>query len=67
MSLARAFGVTWRIPAELTTFVGRNAELFKLTETRRNGPVVTLTGPGGDGKSRLAACFSCTIRSPPCT
>ncbi|MFG1853771.1 ATP-binding protein [Actinomadura geliboluensis] len=45
---------TGRLPAELTSFIGRKAELEqvrRLVETHR---LVTLTGPGGVGKSRLA-------------
>jgi predicted ATPase/DNA-binding SARP family transcriptional activator/class 3 adenylate cyclase len=43
-----------RLPAALTRFVGRTADfdqLAKLIETER---LVTLTGPGGSGKTRLA-------------
>src|SRR5207245_637968 len=43
------------LPHHLTTFVGREAELRSLKQLLRNSRMVTLTGTGGAGKSRLAA------------
>ncbi|MGW2395515.1 ATP-binding protein [Kitasatospora sp. NPDC001664] len=43
-----------RLPAELTSFVGREAELADLDELLTAGRLVTVTGPGGVGKTRLA-------------
>jgi predicted ATPase/DNA-binding SARP family transcriptional activator len=40
--------------ARLTRFVGRDAELAQLREAVRSSRLVTLTGPGGAGKTRLA-------------
>ncbi|RSM44659.1 AfsR/SARP family transcriptional regulator [Amycolatopsis balhimycina DSM 5908] len=42
-----------RVPVPLTGFVGR-AELDRLTAALRDARLVTLTGPGGAGKTRLA-------------
>ncbi len=42
------------IPASLTTFVGRRRELAEIREALRTAPMVTLTGPGGAGKTRLS-------------
>nr|WP_186337900.1 MULTISPECIES: AAA family ATPase [Streptomyces] len=42
-------------PLELTGFVGRTAEAAGLAEALRSARLVTLTGAGGVGKSRLAA------------
>ncbi|WP_103349074.1 BTAD domain-containing putative transcriptional regulator [Amycolatopsis sp. CA-128772] len=42
-----------RLPVPLTAFVGR-AELDRLTAALRDARLVTLTGPGGAGKTRLA-------------
>ena len=39
---------------ELSTFVGRAAELDEIDELLSVSRVVTLTGPGGSGKTRLA-------------
>ncbi|MFF8451191.1 ATP-binding protein [Streptomyces leeuwenhoekii] len=43
-----------RLPAQLTSFVGRDEELTRLTELFRRARLVTLTGTGGTGKTRLA-------------
>ena len=42
------------LPAELTSFVGREFETVQLRELLRGSRLVTLTGAGGTGKSRLA-------------
>jgi predicted ATPase len=41
-------------PVELTHFVGRERELASLRELARAARLLTLTGAGGSGKSRLA-------------
>jgi predicted ATPase/DNA-binding SARP family transcriptional activator len=43
-----------RVPAQLTSFVGREPELARVTELLKANRLVTLTGPGGTGKTRLA-------------
>src|SRR5215510_2305489 len=43
-----------RAPAALTRFIGRDAELGLLAGALRDGRLVTLHGPGGVGKTRLA-------------
>ncbi|WP_158887088.1 BTAD domain-containing putative transcriptional regulator [Amycolatopsis anabasis] len=42
------------VPAQLTSFVGRDAELDRIGTLLAAGRLVTLTGPGGAGKTRLA-------------
>ena len=42
------------LPAQLTSFVGRDAQLTQLRELLSGNRVVTLTGAGGVGKTRLA-------------
>ncbi|MCE3551280.1 winged helix-turn-helix domain-containing protein [Pseudonocardia sp. RS11V-5] len=41
-------------PPPLTSFVGREADADRLRELLRTGRLVTLVGPGGAGKTRLA-------------
>jgi predicted ATPase len=43
-----------RLPAEVSAFVGRTDELATLAALLRRGRHVTVTGPGGIGKTRLA-------------
>lgn len=43
-----------RPPVALTSFVGREADLERLRTELRTRRLVTLTGPGGVGKTRLA-------------
>ena len=42
------------LPAEVSSLVGRGPEIAAVRERLRAGRVVTLTGPGGCGKTRLA-------------
>jgi predicted ATPase/DNA-binding CsgD family transcriptional regulator len=42
------------LPAEVSSLVGRGPEIAAVRERLHGGRVVTLTGPGGCGKTRLA-------------
>ena len=42
------------LPAQLTPFIGREDEVHRLTALARDNRLVTLTGAGGVGKTRLA-------------
>jgi predicted ATPase/class 3 adenylate cyclase len=42
------------LPAELSTFVGRDSELKEVRKLAESSRLVTLTGAGGSGKTRLA-------------
>jgi len=52
-SLASGRGLH-NVPAELTSFVGRRRELAEIKQRLRTSRLVTLTGAGGTGKTRLA-------------
>jgi predicted ATPase/DNA-binding SARP family transcriptional activator len=43
-----------RLPAQLTRFIGRDGELARIGALLTQERLVTLTGPGGAGKTRLA-------------
>jgi predicted ATPase/class 3 adenylate cyclase/DNA-binding NarL/FixJ family response regulator len=46
--------VSQHLPAQLTNFVGRQAEISELQQIIAENRLVTLTGAGGCGKTRLA-------------
>ncbi|GMQ84501.1 MAG: hypothetical protein BMS9Abin07_0065 [Acidimicrobiia bacterium] len=43
------------LPSTLQSFVGRKEDIARITDTLGGARLVTLTGPGGTGKTRLAA------------
>jgi predicted ATPase/class 3 adenylate cyclase len=60
-----AGGPTHNLPRTFTSFIGRDRELKDLIDLLRANSLVTLTGPGGCGKTRLAieaASASLTLR-----
>lgn len=46
------------VPSALSTLIGRDAEIAELTTITAAARLVTLTGPGGGGKTRLAMAVS---------
>jgi MoxR-like ATPase len=50
----RARATRGNLPAELTTFIGRRREVQDVKARLSAGRLVTLVGPGGVGKTRLA-------------
>ncbi len=42
------------LPAQITSFIGRVHEIEEITHLLRTARLITLTGPGGSGKTRLA-------------
>jgi non-specific serine/threonine protein kinase len=54
--------VTGNLPAELTSFVGRRGELAEIRRLLAGSRLVTLTGVGGVGKTRLALRAAAGLR-----
>ena len=54
MTVARPRRRSGNIPAETTSFVGRRHELAELRKRLASARLVSLVGPGGVGKTRLA-------------
>ena len=46
------------LPLQLTSFVGREWEIARFEEVLENNRLLTLTGPGGSGKTRLAIALA---------
>jgi len=42
------------LPAQVTSFIGRDREIEEISHLLRTARLITLTGPGGSGKTRLA-------------
>ena len=49
------------LPTQLTTFVGREAELKEAGELLASTRLLTLTGPGGTGKTRLSLQLAASV------
>jgi len=49
------------LPAELTSFVGRRQELLELPGVLASSRLLSLTGAGGVGKTRLAVRLACGL------
>lgn len=47
-------GTPHNLPAQVSSFIGRERQLSELRELLSRARVITLTGPGGVGKTRLA-------------
>jgi predicted ATPase/DNA-binding SARP family transcriptional activator len=50
------------LPLELTSFVGREREIAEVKRLSASHRCLTLTGPGGCGKSRLALAVAADVR-----
>src|SRR2546423_4398226 len=52
--MARPRGRSGNLPAEATSFIGRRRELAELRKKLTDARLISLVGPGGVGKTRLA-------------
>lgn len=57
--------VVGNLPHPVSTFVGREAEIRDLLERARQYRLITLVGPGGVGKTRLALEAARRLPAPP--
>ncbi len=57
-----ARGLLGNLPAEVTSFVGRRQEVTGIRRMLSAGRLVTLTGAGGVGKTRLAQRVGAEMR-----
>ena len=64
MSLGLARQRPGALPLEVTGFVGRQRELAELTGLLRTARLVTVTGPGGVGKTRVALRAAAQFAEP---
>ncbi|QXV60450.1 BTAD domain-containing putative transcriptional regulator [Amycolatopsis sp. TNS106] len=55
---------TTALPAQLTSFIGREGDLRHLLGRLESSRLVTLTGPGGAGKTRLAIETAAAVDLP---
>jgi non-specific serine/threonine protein kinase len=60
---ARLQGLPGNLPRELTSFVGRQAQVEDVSLALRTAGLVTLTGTGGVGKTRLALRTAAAVRA----
>ncbi len=54
---------TGRLPAQLVPLVGRQRELQDVVDALSRSRLLTLTGPGGTGKTRLALAAAEAVRA----
>ena len=58
----RSETVSDNLPQILTSFIGREEEMATLTELLQSHRLITLTGPGGTGKTRLSIQLARAVR-----
>ncbi|WP_432190530.1 ATP-binding protein [Streptomyces sp. Tue6028] len=56
------YSIAGRVPTEITTFVGRREEVAQTRRLLSQTRLLTLTGPGGVGKTRLAIHVAAEVR-----
>jgi predicted ATPase/class 3 adenylate cyclase len=58
----RTLDIPSNLPGDVTTFIGRTAEMATVGGELGSSRIVTLTGPGGSGKTRLALATARSVR-----
>ncbi len=59
----RTIEIPTNLPGDLTTFIGRDEEVAAVGDELLVSRIVTLTGPGGSGKTRLALATARAVRA----
>ena len=59
----RTLEIPTNLPAQVTDFIGRKQEVQAVADLVRHSRLLTLTGPGGTGKTRLALQVASQLRS----
>ena len=62
VTVSTVSGGIGRLPADVTSFVGRRRQIADVTKLLATSHLVTLTGPGGVGKTRLARRVAETVQ-----
>jgi predicted ATPase/DNA-binding SARP family transcriptional activator len=57
-----SFQAMYRLPLQLTSFIGREQEVAEVSRLAEETRLLTLTGPGGCGKTRLALQCASTLQ-----
>jgi predicted ATPase/class 3 adenylate cyclase len=58
----RTSEVPWNVPSDRTRFIGRTPEIRAVADLLSRSRLVTLTGSGGSGKTRLATRVAVEVR-----
>ena len=58
----RTTDVPTNLPGEVTSLVGRSEEIAEVRDALLDSRIVTLAGPGGSGKTRLALAVASDVR-----
>jgi predicted ATPase/class 3 adenylate cyclase len=58
----RTSDVPWNVPSDRSRFIGRGAEIRAVVDLLSRSRLVTLTGSGGSGKTRLATRVAAEMR-----
>jgi hypothetical protein len=63
LAVRGAWDAPGRLPRPRTSFVGRESELAQARHLLGHNRLLTLTGPGGCGKTRLSIALAARVRA----